>query len=75
MALLTAMFETASAIGTVGLTLGVTPQLGQLENNIRLAEEAGARVETVFGEDIAGQIAEFARLNRVTRIVIGGGAP
>ncbi|MBE7003942.1 MAG: Trk family potassium uptake protein [Ruminococcaceae bacterium] len=28
--LLTAMFETASAIGTVGLTLGVTPQLGQL---------------------------------------------
>lgn len=26
--LLTAMFETASAIGTVGLTLGVTPQLG-----------------------------------------------
>ena len=57
-----------------------TPPLGeqnrvQLENNIRLAEEAGARVETVFGEDIAGQIAEFARLNRVTRIVIGGGAP
>lgn len=30
MALLTAMFETASAIGTVGLTLGVTPQLGQI---------------------------------------------
>ncbi len=28
--LLTAMFETASAIGTVGLTLGVTPRLGPL---------------------------------------------
>lgn len=26
--LLTALFETASAVGTVGLTLGVTPQLG-----------------------------------------------
>ena len=26
--LLTAMFETTSAIGTVGLTLGITPQLG-----------------------------------------------
>ncbi|MGN0172488.1 MAG: TrkH family potassium uptake protein, partial [Acutalibacteraceae bacterium] len=26
--LLTALFETASAIGTVGLTLGITPQLG-----------------------------------------------
>ncbi len=28
--LLTAMFETASAIGTVGLTLGITPHLGLL---------------------------------------------
>jgi trk system potassium uptake protein TrkH len=26
--LLTCLFETASAIGTVGLTLGITPQLG-----------------------------------------------
>ena len=34
MALLTAMFETASAIGTVGLTLGVTPQLGQLSKSL-----------------------------------------
>ena len=32
--LLTCLFETASAVGTVGLTLGVTPQLGLLSRSI-----------------------------------------
>ncbi len=32
--LLTCLFETASAIGTVGLTLGITPNLGQLSRAI-----------------------------------------
>ena len=32
--LLTCMFETASAIGTVGLTLGITPGLGQVSRMI-----------------------------------------
>ncbi len=32
--MLTCLFETASAIGTVGLTLGITPQLGQLSQLI-----------------------------------------
>lgn len=32
--LLTCLFETASAIGTVGLTLGITPELGQLSRAI-----------------------------------------
>ena len=32
--LLTCMFETASAIGTVGLTLGITPNLGQVSRMI-----------------------------------------
>ena len=32
--LLTCLFETASAIGTVGLTLGITPQLGQISRAI-----------------------------------------
>lgn len=32
--LLTCLFETASAIGTVGLTLGITPELGQLSRSI-----------------------------------------
>lgn len=32
--MLTCLFETASAVGTVGLTLGVTPQLGLLSRGI-----------------------------------------
>lgn len=43
----------------------------QLMENRRLAEQLGATVETTYGDDIAYQIAEFARLSRVTKIVIG----
>ena len=43
----------------------------RLRSNIRLAKEQGARIETVFGEDIPYQIAEFARLSGVTKIVLG----
>ena len=32
--LLTCLFETASAVGTVGLTLGITPQLGAVSRLI-----------------------------------------
>ena len=32
-----AFFETASAIGTVGLTLGITPGLGQVSRAILIA--------------------------------------
>lgn len=32
--LMTCLFETASAIGTVGLTLGITPQLGLLSRSV-----------------------------------------
>ncbi|MBE6909811.1 MAG: sensor histidine kinase KdpD [Ruminococcaceae bacterium] len=66
---------TALYVQTPETPLAKEQNRAQLENNIHLAEDAGARVETVFGEDIADQIAEFVRLNRVTRIVIGGGAP
>ena len=31
------LFETASAVGTVGLTLGITPQLGVLSKGILIA--------------------------------------
>ncbi len=43
----------------------------RLETNTRLARQLGARIETVYGEDISFQIAEFARLSGVSRIVIG----
>lgn len=44
---------------------------GRLRANIRLAQQLGAAIETVYGEDIALQIAEFARLSGVSKIVLG----
>ncbi len=43
----------------------------RLRRNTRLAEKLGATIATVSGEDVAFQIAEFARLSKVTKIVIG----
>ncbi len=43
----------------------------RLQRHIRLAEELGASISTVSGDDVAYQIAEFARLSKVTKIVIG----
>lgn len=43
----------------------------RLEANIRLAEAAGAEIVTTHGDDIPEQIAEYARLSGVTKIVIG----
>lgn len=43
----------------------------RLRSNIRLAGQLGAIIETVCGDDIPLQIAEFARLSGVTKIVIG----
>ncbi len=46
----------------------------RLLTHTRLAKSLGAKVETVQGEDIAFQIAEFARLTGVTKIVLGRSA-
>lgn len=46
----------------------------RLRANIKLAEELGATVETVFGNDVSYQIAEYARLSGVTKIVVGRSA-
>ena len=43
----------------------------RLRANVRLAQSLGATVETVFGDDVSYQIAEYARLSGVTKIVIG----
>lgn len=43
----------------------------RLQNHICLAEQLGADIATVYGEDVSFQIAEFARLSDVTKIVIG----
>ncbi|MCI5970056.1 MAG: sensor histidine kinase KdpD [Oscillospiraceae bacterium] len=46
----------------------------RLRQNIRLAEQLGAKIETVYGDDVPYQIAEFARLSGVSKIVIGRSA-
>lgn len=43
----------------------------RLRQNIHLAEQLGATIETMYGEDIAFQISEFARLCGVSKIVLG----
>lgn len=43
----------------------------ELRDNLRLAEQLGAQVATVYGEDIPGQIAEYAKTSRVSKIVLG----
>lgn len=43
----------------------------RLRSNMRLAGQLGAAIETVFGEDVPYQIAEFARLSGVSKIVVG----
>ena len=46
----------------------------RLRAHTKLAEALGATVETVFGDDVSYQIAEYARLSGVTKIVIGRSA-
>ena len=43
----------------------------QLQSNMELAKQLGADISTVYGEDISYQISEFARISKVTKIVIG----
>ena len=43
----------------------------RLQANMRLAQQFGAEIITTHGEDVATQIAEYARLSDVTKIVIG----
>lgn len=43
----------------------------RLRENLRLAEQLGAQIATAYGEDIPAQIAEYAKISRVSKIVIG----
>lgn len=40
----------------------------RLRNNMHLAEQLGSKIETVYGEDVSYQIAEFARLSGVSKL-------
>ena len=43
----------------------------RLRSNLRLAEQLGAQIATVYGADPAEQIAEYARVSGITKIVMG----
>lgn len=62
--LLTCLFETASAVGTVGLSLGITPQLGQLSQCILILLMYCGRVGglTLVFAAISGSQGNTARL-------------
>lgn len=53
-----------------------TPELSgenrsRLRANLKLAEDLGAQIATVYGEPIADQIAEYAKAGGISKIVIG----
>lgn len=43
----------------------------RLQRNVHFAEQNGASVTTVIGDDVAVQIAEFAQVSGATKIVVG----
>ena len=43
----------------------------RLRSNLRLADQLGAQIATVYGADPAEQIAEYARVSGITKIVMG----
>lgn len=46
-------------------------EVAQLEKNMRLAEELGARTFSAVGKDLVGEILELARVHNVNAIVVG----
>lgn len=45
--------------------------LERLKSNTRLAEQLGAKLVTSYGGDIVEQIAEYAKVSRVSKVVLG----
>ena len=43
----------------------------RLQNNISFAEQNGATIITLTGDDVPGQIAEYAHISGTTKLVLG----
>ena len=43
----------------------------RLQENLQTAEQLGAKIQTVSGDDVAFQVAEYARLSGIQKIVLG----
>ncbi len=62
---------TALFVETPDFAVATEENKKRLSENRKLAERLGASIETVYGEDVPYQIAEFARLFGITKIVLG----
>lgn len=62
---------TALFVETPDFTVLSEENKKRLKNNIRLAQQLGATIETVYGDDIALQISEFARVSGVSKVLVG----
>lgn len=62
---------TALFVETPAFSVMSEDDKNRLRSNVRLAQQLGAAIETVYGEDVPYQIAEFARLSGVSKIVVG----
>lgn len=62
---------TALFVETRDFTVMSEENKDRLRKNMRLAQQLGATIETIYGDDIAVQIAEYARLSGVSKIVLG----
>ena len=65
---------TALFVETPDFSAALPEDKQRLQENRRMAQKLGAEVQTVLGDDVAFQIAEFARLSGVTTIVLGRSA-
>jgi len=65
---------TALFVRTPGYDAMSVENKERLRSNTELAKSLGATVETVFGDEVSYQIAEYARLSGVTKIVVGRSA-
>ena len=63
---LTALFVETSSMSEMSLE-----NKNRLKANLRLAERMGAKIVTVYGDDVPHLIAEYAKVSGVSRIVIG----
>ena len=43
----------------------------RLQNNISFAEQSGASITTVIGDDVPAQVSEYAHISGTTKIVVG----
>lgn len=62
----TAIFVETCDFGAMG-----EQDRARLRANIQLAQRLGAKIETVMGDDIAFQIAQYAKIAGVSKIVLG----